>query len=95
MRGQSLYCVSWKNCNSCAVKTQPSNHVPLHSIMLYFDPFGDNMKRSRNYLKWVSPSERDLSVTDNFLQETICEVLPVISIILPYIGFTPLMKAFH
>lgn len=26
--------------------------------MLYFDPFGDNMKRAHNFLKWVSPSER-------------------------------------
>lgn len=69
--------------------------MPLPSIMLYFDRVGDNMKRSHNYLKWVSPSERDLSVTDNFLQETICEILSMISLVLPKSGFTPLVKAVH
>lgn len=62
--------------------------MPLHSIMLYFDPFGDNMKR-------VSPSERDLSVTEIFLQETICEFLSMMPIILSKISFTTLMKAIH
>ena len=95
MRGQSLHCALGRIATAVLSRPSPPTPMPLHSIMLYFDPFGDNMKRAHNFLKWVSPSERDLSVTDNFLQETICEFLSMISLIVPKIDFTTLMKAVH